>query len=89
MRGNFIAQAACLCAGLRARLHLAINQSQLRLQQIDLFLLPENRPIKFVKQILGEAQLDFEFGDSIIHGAVFRLQVQRYYKVEYSKANRL
>jgi hypothetical protein len=50
--------------------------AQLRLQQVDLLLLPENGAIEYLNQILGQARLDFEFGQAVFHDSIFRAALQ-------------
>lgn len=76
MRRNLVAQAERLgrfrgCIGL----HLAVQQAQLRLQQVDLLLLLINRAIEFFHEVFSQADLDFEFGQAIIHDVRFRAEL--------------
>jgi hypothetical protein len=75
---NFVAQIARLGKLGRSCLHLRIKQAQLRLEQINLFLLPEYRAIEFLDQILGQADLDFQFGQAVVH----RIGFQKQFKAE-------
>ena len=72
MRRNLVAQAARFRRSDLTGLHLLVQKPQLFLHQIELFLLAENRTIEFIDQMLGQAQLDFQFGQSVVHGSVFR-----------------
>ena len=53
-------------------LHLPVENPQLILQQVELLLLPKHRAIQFLKQVFGQARLDFQFGQSLFHGLVFQ-----------------
>ena len=66
MRGNLVAQITLL-GGLRRRLHLRVKQTQLGLQQVDLLLLPIHGAIEFFDHVLGQADLDFQFGQAFVH----------------------
>ena len=69
MRRDFVTQAALLRWPL-CRLDLLVEQTQLRLQQFQLLLLTKDGAIEFLDQILGQAQFDFQFGQSIFHGSL-------------------
>jgi hypothetical protein len=73
MRRDFFAQVARF-DWLGTGLHLPVEKSQLRLQHIDLLLLPINRAIEFLDQMLGQAGLDFQFGQAVFHQSVFLVQ---------------
>lgn len=73
MRRHLFTQAARRgglgrCLRFRIRLHLPVKMAQLRLQEDKFLLLTENRAVEFLDQIFHQAQADFEFGISVIHG---------------------
>ena len=78
MRRNLIAKIPRLgmFGGFGIRPDLPVEMAQLRLQQIDLLLLPENGAIEDFHQILGQARLDFEFGQAVFHDSVFQAVLQ-------------
>ena len=89
MRGKLVAQITLL-GGLCGRLHLRVKQTQLGLQQVDLLLLPIHGAIEFFDRILGQADLDFQFGQAFVHRWGFRVLVMvRRCKVTRSKRGRL
>jgi len=67
MRRDFMAGAAVL-RRLTA-LHLQAQFAQLLLEPGDLLLLAGDRAVQFLKQVLTETQLDFDFGKSCVHGS--------------------
>jgi hypothetical protein len=62
---NFVAKISRF-AGSRWLQEL-IELTDLRLQQIDLLLLPEDGPVQLFQVILAETELDLEFRDSGFH----------------------
>jgi hypothetical protein len=78
MRRNLIAQISRLgiLGGFGICPELPVEMAQLRLQQVDLLLLPENGAIEYLNQILGQARLDFEFGQAVFHDSIFRVALQ-------------
>ena len=76
MRRHLFTQAArrgglSRCLRFRIRLHLPVKMAQLRLQEDKFLLLTENRAVEFLDQIFHQAQADFEFGVSVIHGHAY------------------
>jgi hypothetical protein len=67
-------------------LDLFVKHAQLFLQQIDPFLLAEYRPIQFFEQILGEAQIDFQFRQPLFHHPAFPTPDRSEYKIAQGNA---
>ena len=66
MRWSLLAGVASSACG-QALLQLAVKVPQLLLQQIELLLLPINGEIEFVHQILGQAEANLEFDETVFH----------------------
>lgn len=66
MRWSLLAGVASSPCG-QALLHLTMKVPQLLLQQIEVLLLPINGEIEFVHQILGQAEANLEFDETMFH----------------------
>lgn len=65
MRRDFGAQIARFAR--RLGLQQLVQLAELGLQKVDLLLLAKYRAIELFDLVFGQAQLDFEFGDSGLH----------------------
>ena len=63
MRRNVVAQTGCAAGG--HGLHLPANVVELPLQHGDLFLLPKDGMVERLDKVLGIAELDLEFGETV------------------------
>jgi hypothetical protein len=79
MRRQFIAQIARLgCRHtLRDTLQMLMQQHDLLLHQIQLFLLAEDAAIEFIDQVFRKAQLGFKFIDAGFRRLGFHIGVLR------------
>ncbi|MBS1210890.1 MAG: hypothetical protein H6R19_3288 [Proteobacteria bacterium] len=70
MGRNFLARIPFLgTTTCTTALHLLVEQPDLGLQLIQLFLLSENRSIELVQQVFSQTQLAFQMIDTFFHAS--------------------